>query len=67
MMYKPEPRYSHLSFGSSKQPLPVHSPIVMESLSSFKYVLFSFASKTAVWCPSLPDKASLTFTDGFKH
>lgn len=34
MMYKPEPRYSHLSFGPSKQALPVHSPIVMETVSA---------------------------------
>lgn len=34
MTYKPEPRYSHLSLGPSKQPLPVHSPIFMETVSA---------------------------------
>lgn len=47
---------------------PFHSPLIaMGSLCILKYVLFSSASKTAVWCPSLtylpPDKVSPSLRD----
>lgn len=41
MTYKPEPRYSHLSLGPSTQPLPVHSPIVMETVSAVLNMFYS--------------------------